>query len=367
MAPVEQIKAKRGGVGLRASDPEKAYPGYTLFTPLTGERTTYLINLAGQVVHTWELPYPGGYGYLTPFGTLFFNAKVPEVSGRFIDSQPWKCGAVVEVDWAGRVLFEVRHPNHHHDGRRLRNGNVLLLCLAAIPRDIAGRVRGGLAGTEHQGVMYGDYLVELTTDGRTVWEWRSWEHLDPETDVITYAANVRNEWTHGNAVAELSDGNIAVSFCTISTVAIVNRATGDVDWKVRPPTLAHQHAPVELPNGNLLIFDNGSHRVDTDELFSRVIEVSRATKEIVWTYRERRAMDFFSSFISNAERLPNGNTLICEGAFGRLFEVTSAGELVWEYVSPYFGTHPENADQPPHNAVFRAFRYGEDVIARARG
>lgn len=57
--------------------------------------------------------------------------------------------------------------------------------------------------------------------------------------------------------------------------------------------------------------------------FSRVIEVELATKQIVWKYQERKESDFFSPRISNAQRLPNGNTLICEGVFGRIFEVTS--------------------------------------------
>ena len=44
---------------------------------------------------------------------------------------------------------------------------------------------------------------------------------------------------------------------------------------------------------------------------------------------------FFSPFISNAQRLPNGNTLICEGSSSRIIEVTPKLEIVWEYVNPY--------------------------------
>jgi hypothetical protein len=52
-----------------------------------------------------------------------------------------------------------------------------------------------------------------------------------------------------------------------------------------------------------------------------------------------------------AQRLPNGNTLITEGADGRVFEVTTGGDIVWEYVSPYFGV-----DAPGTNRVYRAYR-----------
>ena len=87
-----------------------------------------------------------------------------------------------------------------------------------------------------------------------------------------------------------------------------------------------------------------------------------ATKQIVWKYQEKREYEFFSPRISNAQRLPNGNTLICEGDFGRLFEVTREGEVVWEYVNPYFGDGPNGLN----NRVFRAYRYSAEEIARAR-
>ena len=63
--------------------------------------------------------------------------------------------------------------------------------------------------------------------------------------------------------------------------------------------------------------------------------------------------------------MPNGNTLINEGMFGRFFEVTVEGEVVWEYVNPYFG--PEDAlAKAQSNSVFRVYRYTEEEIANAR-
>jgi outer membrane protein assembly factor BamB len=363
MPSVEQNKLKRAGTGLRALDPERAWPGFTLFALYqSAGSTVYLIDLEGKVVHTWQMPYPAQYGRLTERGTLFYNGKTPETSDRFISGKPYKIGAVMEVDWHGHVLWEVKHPDHHHDGILLRNGNVLLLCLAQLPGELVSRVKGGMPGTEHNGEMYGDYLVEMTTDGRTVWEYRTWEHLDPETDCITAIQEPRDEWTHGNGLAELPNGDIVVSFRTISTVIIIDRKTGKIIWKLGAPPLCGQHAPTPLPNGNLLIFDNGPHRVDHPMPFSRVIEVDVATKQIVWKYQEKREYEFFSPRISNAQRLPNGNTLICEGDFGRFFEVTREGELVWEYVNPYFGGPPN----VQNNRVFRAYRYSAEEIARAR-
>jgi len=114
-------------------------------------------------------------------------------------------------------------------------------------------------------------------------------------------------------------------------------STRIIVWKLGPPTLAGQHAPTPLENGNILIFDNGVHRLDDPLPFSRVIEVDPATNEIGWTYQDRPVSNFFSPRMGNAQRLPNGNTLINEASFARFFEVTRDGEIVWEYVYPYFG------------------------------
>jgi hypothetical protein len=64
------------------------------------------------------------------------------------------------------------------------------------------------------------------------------------------------------------------------------------------------------------------------------------------------------------QRLPNGNTLINEGWFGRFFEVTPEGAVVWEYVNPYFGGSPRRQEQT--NQVFRAYRYTAAEIAKAQ-
>jgi len=101
--------------------------------------------------------------------------------------------------------------------------------------------------------MYADYLVEMTTGGQTVWEWRVWEHLDPETDGHTSPGDSRAVWTLGNAVRELPDGNILLSMRNTSSVVRINRQTGEIDWKLGAPPLAGQHAPTPLPDGNYLI------------------------------------------------------------------------------------------------------------------
>jgi hypothetical protein len=130
--------------------------------------------------------------------------------------------------------------------------------------------------------------------------------------------------------------------------------------------------PKGLPGeGNILVFDNGGSagygipnpgsptgRRNALREYSRVLEFNPVTFEVVWKYSALEAgfpapMDgykFFSSYVSSAQRLPNGNTLITEGAGGRIFEVSAEFDTVWEYVNPYF------SKKGNRNMVYRAYR-----------
>jgi hypothetical protein len=137
----------------------------------------------------------------------------------------------------------------------------------------------------------------------------------------------------------------------------------------------------------VLVFDNGGIPPNSNpqRAFarpnSRVLEINPLSMSIVSEYTAEKSgrpiWTFFSHFISSAQRQPNGNTLICEGANGRIFEVTPAWEIVWEYVNPYAVLRPSRLAQQTEagvmqgtpgrtgatewaNAVFRAHRYGPD-------
>lgn len=97
-----------------------------------------------------------------------------------------------------------------------------------------------------------------------------------------------------------------------------------------------------------------------------MIEVDRASRSVVWEYRDDPPQNFYSPYMSSAQRLPNGNTLVAEGSFGRIFEVTAGGEVVCEYVVPYFGSFGQGvgmeSSSGAQNAVFRAYRYAASEI-----
>jgi hypothetical protein len=132
-----------------------------------------------------------------------------------------------------------------------------------------------------------------------------------------------------------------------------------------------QHCPSELPDGKLLLFDNGTFRDGENVPYSRVIEVDRRTRAITWEYRDSPPENFFTALMGAAQRLANGNTLITESMFGRVFEVDRDRRVCWEYVVPYFSAYhdEETARLFPEvtNAVFRAYRYTPDEVPWLRG
>ena len=370
---VDQNTLRRRGVGLRALDPERASPGYTLFTPITSQGEVYLIDLEGAVVHQWTLPFPPGrHAKLLPNGNLFYQGKQVHAEPIYPLWGVVHGGILAEVDPKGTVIRSVQHPFHHHDAAVLANGNLLVNAVESLSAAFARRIKGGLPGSEAPGgAIYGDVVYEMTWSGEVVWRWSAAEHLDPDQYPLDQYYE-REHWPMCNSVNELRDGSVILGYRSASSVIIVDRRTGDVTWRLGPPMLAQQHYPHELASGNILIFDNGSYRAGENVPFSRVIEVERTTQRIVWEYRDDPLQNFYSPYMSSAQRLPNGNTLIAEGSFGRIFEVTPDHEAVWEYVVPFFGRFGPGvgvaSSSGEQNAIFRAYRYSPaEVPWLARG
>ena len=148
-------------------------------------------------------------------------------------------------------------------------------------------------------------------------------------------------------------------------IYIIDRNTGGVAWQLSPKyekddplrlmgmhlpeggfkglpaggMIHHAHMiPKGLPGeGNILVFNNGMP-------YSQVLEIDPTVGKLVWEYsgtaigygkNHSIAHSFFSATVSSAQRLPNGNTFICEGNDGRLIEVTPECEIVWEYIVPF--------------------------------
>lgn len=126
--------------------------------------------------------------------------------------------------------------------------------------------------------------------------------------------------------------------------------------------------------GHVLVFNNGGNRPDGN--YSTVLElelprgedgaltlepfVAAAPAAPCWSYAAPEKGDFFSSFISGAQRLPNGHTQICQGVDGRVFEVKQDGTIVWEFLHPFADAEAADGQPAPPYALFRAPRIAID-------
>ena len=417
-------------VGLFLNTPQ-ACNGYTLFAP-KHNTNTYLMDNAGRVVHQWASTfYPGQSVYLKTNGNLLHCCQVRNRSftgggeGGRIEEFDWN-GKLIWEFW-----FSNEKQQQHHDIAPLPNGNILMLvvenktyedCLAA----------GFPANMLRDDKLFPDAVVEIQpiypNGGKVVWEWHVWDHLIQDFDrskanfgdvaahpELIYLGGGRGApafWNHMNSIAYNAKldqivlsvrGNSEIWFLDHSTATA--QATGhaggqhgkggDLIYRWGNPAaykrgvesdaiLNQQHDAEWIPEGypgagHVTIFNNGYNRGYTsieeivpplDANGHYILEAGQAygPAKPCWHYEAQNRTDFFSSEISGAHRLPNGNTLICAGIVGHLFEVTPAGAMVWQYVDPVVrgGTLAQGElpgkDVRGHlfNAIFKAHRYAPD-------
>jgi hypothetical protein len=367
---MEQSNLLRRGVGLRGIDADKVSPGYTLLAHLTSPGTVKLVDNSGEEVHRWNLPYrPGRHAQILKNGNLAYNGVHPDAPRLFPLWQKYRGGVMMEVDPSGKVVSEHRDPLAHHDQHHLDNGELLYTTVEGMSPEQGSLIVGGIPDSEApDGKVYGDCIKHVSPSGELLWSWKAIDHLDPKTFALQ-PHYPREHWPLVNSVYPLKDGNILASLRSVSAVVVISRETGDIIWHLDSTVVAQQHCASELEDGSILVFDNGTFRHHESATYSRVIQVSRKDKAIVWEYRDPHPMTFFTPFMGGAQRLENGNTLITEAAFGRIFEVTEKKEIVWEYVNPDFADYSgldakeiEGYFGYPANALFRAYKYTPEQI-----
>src|SRR5215471_14963962 len=397
--------------GTTIYDPERAWNGYTVLSPLNTQAAV-VIDMNGNVVKQWEgyVNSAGGPARVLPGGAIMGAAGA--------NPPRQESTELVQRDFEGKVLWRFDHneeikdrdgktmwaSRQHHDWQRddFPSGyyspganpnsaapNILLLTHTNHARpNVAGEV-----------MLEDDRLIEISWDGKILWKWLASDHIDDfhfDKDARAAIASGSGgnagrgsfDWLHINSATYVGpnhwydDGdkrfapnNVVICSRESSFIAIVAR-DGSIVWQLGPDysaspetrairqVIGQHHAhfiPKGLPGaGNLLVFDNGgpsgygkpsSMALDGRGIYaratSRVLEIDPVTLKLAWSYT---APTFFATNISGAQRLPNGNTLITEGPDGRVFEVTNAGAIVWEYVYPVFG----GARQA--NSVYRAYR-----------
>ena len=402
--------------GTTIYEPGKCFNGYTVF-PTRGEGTV-LIDMNGNVVRQWknvcveEHPVkvlPAGHimGATGKRGRLLAHDDSNDLS--VVD---WDGNVVWSYKNAGVHHDFQREGNpvgYYVPGMDpvVDGGKTLILSHKVIKnRHISDKE------------LYDDIILEVDHDGRVIFEWLASDHIKemgfdtiartvmyryPNYTMTRTPGVVGGDWIHVNSASWLGPNkwydkgddrfhpdNIIYDGRQTNTTGIIDRKTGEIVWHLGPDftttralrklgvTVGLHHAhmiPRGLPGeGNLLIFDNGGyagygapnptspHGLNNAKRdYSRILEIDPINFEVVWEYNARKAGNrdrckFYSDYVSSAQRLPNGNTLITEGAFGRLFEVTPDLMTVWEYVSPYYG------EKENYNMVYRAYRVPYDYV-----
>ncbi len=337
-------------IGLTYRDADVAFSGYTLFASARGHHALLLDDL-GQIVHSWFHPEGIQHLRLLENGNLLAHTLPPDDAGG-AELIGGSAGSLVELDWDSNVIWEYRDRFLHHDYQRLPNGNHLVIAWDKLPAELHADLLGGHEHEDDPEQMWADVIKEIAPDGLVVRTWRSWEHLPFDEHQICPLES-RKEWTHCNSIELTPTGDWLLSFRLTSSIAIVDPASGSVTWSWGREVLSHQHHATWLDTDRILVFDNGCHRRRAPS-FSQVVELDPSTCEVVWSYFGEPIVAFYSFMVSGCERLPNGNTLITEGASGRLFEVTPKHEIAWEYVSPWI--LPSRFGPTP--VVFRAYKLG---------
>jgi hypothetical protein len=258
-----------------------------------------------------------------------------------------------------------------------------------------------------------------------VWQWDVYDHIVQDVDVskpnygtvssnpgrmnINYALNMYTaDWLHMNGLDYNEElDQIIMSVHNASEIWIIDHSTTTQEARTRQggqhnkggdllyrwgnaeaynsgtPTdrkLFRQHNAHWIPNGFkdsgcIMIFNNGWNR-DTsyssiDVIKTPVLANGSYVSSLPYgpsrpflIYKDSIPTNFFSQVISGAQRLPNGNTLICSGIQGRFFEVTPAGKTVWEYINPVGqGFVQADGDKSYLNKVFRCTFYASDYSA----
>ncbi len=121
------------------------------------------------------------------------------------------------------------------------------------------------------------------------------------------------------------------------------------------------------PDGDFSTIDILEPPLESDGNYSKDDGIPYEPDELFWTYSADTPESFYSANISGVQRLPNGNTLICEGRSGFIFEINANAETVWAYQNPVrSNTGPVEQGVNINNlslSLFRAYKYGPDYPA----
>jgi Arylsulfotransferase (ASST) len=334
-------------------NPEKAFDGYNLYTD--AEKYAYLRDMEGKILHRWEFPSEGEWEYaeLLDNGDILAYcagesfARIDRDSNVLrLDSIPVHHDIAIISD--GTCWVPVSTPHRLHRSRLIQFDSILHLSsewgkldewssfsslesLQSLhhpsPFDVAPEISSISAALKR---FYQHRISGLSTRVHEIDKWfRAIVGLEKFDYYHLNTVEILPETELGRRDPRFAAGNILTCLRHADIILIIDPETGEIVWNWGPGILDWPHMPTMLDNGHILVYDNGAHRT-----YSRILEIEPVEKRIVWEYRADPPEKFHSETRGSNQRLPNGNTLICESERGHVFEITPSGEVVWEFYNP---------------------------------
>ncbi|AEG02033.1 arylsulfotransferase family protein [Methylomonas methanica] len=375
LRPSRQLRpATRPGSGVIVHNRQQMLAGPTLISGFWNDSVgVKLIDEDGAILHEWHVAYRK-FRHIIKDDTDDFNVLVHGAillpDGDIVFN--YENHAMIRMDWCSEVSWILPEPAHHSlfqdekqhfwvPVRKIHDEN-----------------------TKHypllDGAYYEDFLAEISPEGKILRQfsiidamykggfeaalfngrgrimvdnWQMQQHMPDKNagdDFDISNGEVVADITHLNSVTILSEenashfpmfkaGDILVSLRNLSMIAVIRPETGQVVWTQIGPFL-RQHDAHFLDDGTILLYDNRPDWSNGQELGgSRIAVIDPLTRQLSIIYQGNTSDPFYARIGGKVQQLENKNLLISDFESGRAFEVTPAGETVWEFINRYDKTH----------------------------
>ena len=402
--------------------------GYTLFAPNVSKKTYLIDNCGHLINSWESEFRPNFSAYLLEDGCLLRTKNVPPITQNDfakggVEKFNWEGDLIWQYSFVNTIFAQ-----HHDIEAMPNGNVLVIVYEQIPVQDLIENGRDPDTAFDALWSEKIIELEPIGSDSANiVWEWRAWDHLvqdfdstktnygvvseHPERFNLNFGFATSEDWMHFNAIDynETLD-QIALSSRNFEEIYIIDHSTttleaasssggnagkgGGILYRWGNPFAydrgifedkvfygqhnVHWIAEGLIDEGKLMVFNNGPGRPEgnystidvfeppVDEQGNYIINAVEPFGPVAlsWTYESSDGNGFYSSRISGAQRLENGNTLICEGNSSRLFEVTFDGEIVWEYQSPIGATGPiAQGEILGSSSIFRSLRYSPSYPA----
>ncbi len=300
--------------------PEEVYHGETVVLSVPDPKELFSVDMQGQLLWVYQDFVCNDFWDFEVLG---------EGDILFACNRGSKAGILRPPD---TMLWEGTLPGVHHSVVMLPWGNIMYLSRRWIYEDLW-----------EEPVLTDSILEVIQETGEVVWSWNLEDYFSPPDHYCPVCiedmsrAGAR-DWSHSNSIHFYEgDSSILLNVRNLNTFLMISYPSGDVLWACGDAgtfgggLFSHAHDAERLADGNVLLFDNDLH--GEDPMVTRALELmvdpGTQTAGVAWEWRDET---LWAPIRGDANRLPNGNTLVTASHEGRVVEVNPSGEKVWEMV-----------------------------------